>query len=504
MVESGEESDGARGRAEVGGHRGVSHVGVSETVENICSGALAGLAPSPAEVLQLLRLRGPGEAEPLFTAARELRRRHFSNTVFLYGFVYYSTYCRNSCSFCFYRAENTLSPRYRKGCDEVVEICRALADSGVNLLDLTLGEDPLLFGVVDFSPLVEVVASVRRATGLPIMVSPGVVPQPILAALHSAGADFYALYQETHTPELFARLRLGQDFERRVQARRDAHVAGLLVEDGLLSGVGDKPTDRAISVLAMRKAGDQQVRVMTLVPQKQTPLAKAAAPGIWNEVLTIAIMRLLMPDRLIPASLDVEGIEGLRSRLDAGANVVTSLIPPQMGLCGVAHAEYEVDDGLRTAAEVRARLPELGLRQGAQAEFETWLRAARTKASINHVEQASEGLPSAVDAFRTVFFREPGSGQRALSFAEVQAELLPAWNLSEADRYYYDPKKGVFFGGGLDLPQTYPWSVTNLEAVPTEGWTHDDGCGCVSCRCRPREKDAEEDCAVTSGPAKRC
>ncbi len=75
-------------------------------------------------------------------------------------------------------------------------------------------------------------------------------------------------------------------------------------------------------------------------------------------------MRLLMPDRLIPASLDVEGIEGLRSRLDAGANVVTSLVPPRSGLCGVAHAEYEVDDGLRTVAEVRPRLAELGLRQG--------------------------------------------------------------------------------------------------------------------------------------------
>jgi methylornithine synthase len=90
-------------------------------------------------------------------------------------------------------------------------------------------------------------------------------------------------------------------------------------------------------------------------------------------------MRLLMPDRLIPASLDVEGIEGLRSRLDAGANVVTSLVPPQSGLCGVAHAEYEVDDGLRTAAEVRPRLAGLGLRQGTQKEYAAWLDAARAQ-----------------------------------------------------------------------------------------------------------------------------
>jgi methylornithine synthase len=349
-----------------------------QTVDAICERALAGAALPLAQVEQLLRLQGPDEAQPLFAAAREQRRRHFGDAVFLYGFVYYSTYCRNSCAFCFYRAGNTASPRYRKEAGEVVEICRSLAQSGVNLLDLTLGEDPQLFDHADFSPLTGLVAAVRRATGLPIMVSPGVVPLRVLAELRAAGADFYAVYQETHTPELFARLRLGQAFEGRVQAREDAHAAGLLVEDGLLSGIGDGPADRAHSVLAMRAAGDQQVRVMTLVPQEQTPLADVPAPSTWQEVLTIAVMRLLMPERLIPASLDVEGIEGLKSRLEAGANVVTSIVPPQSGLCGVANAEYEVDDGLRTVAEILPRLAELGLRQGTQAEFETWLDATRT------------------------------------------------------------------------------------------------------------------------------
>jgi methylornithine synthase len=351
------------------------------TVEAVCARALAGHAPSPAEVEEMLALPGPDAAESLFAAAREQRRRHFGNAIFLYGFVYYSTYCRNSCAFCFYRAGNTASPRYRKDGDEVVEICRQLADSGVNLLDLTLGEDPLLFDHGDFSPLIDLVAAVRHATGVPIMVSPGVLPRRALDELCRAGADFYAVYQETHTPKLFARLRVGQDFDGRVRARRDAHAVGLLVEDGLLTGVGDTTSDRARSVLAMCKAGDQQVRVMTLVPQKQTPLAGVPAPGSWTEVLTIAVMRLLMPDRLIPASLDVEGIEGLESRLNAGANVVSSLVPPSRGLCGVAHADYEVDEGLRTAAEVRPRLANLGLRQGTKDEFETWLNAARASAT---------------------------------------------------------------------------------------------------------------------------
>ncbi len=345
--------------------------------ETLCEAALEGVSLSPGDVDHLLGLDDFGAAAPLFAAAREQRRRYFGDAVFLYGFVYYSTYCRNGCAFCFYRAANTLSPRYRKDAGEVVEICQSLAESGVNLLDLTLGEDPLLFDAGDFSPLVDLVGRVRRATSLPIMVSPGVLPRAVLAELRCMGVDLYALYKETHSRELFARLRLGQDFDERVRARRDAHEHGLLVEDGMLCGVGDGSPDRARSVLAMCDAGEHQVRAMTLVPQEQTPLARARLCSTWNERLAIAVMRLLMPDRLIPASLDVEGIEGLRSRLEAGANVVTSLIPPRSDLCGVASLELEVDDGLRTAEEVRGRLAELRLRQGTQSEFRYWLDSAR-------------------------------------------------------------------------------------------------------------------------------
>jgi len=70
-----------------------------------------------------------------------------------------------------------------------------------------------------------------------------------------------------------------------------------------------------------------------------------------------------------------------------------------------------------------------------------------------------------------------------LTFVEVQHELLPAWNLIGADRYYYDPSRGaVFFGDELDFPHTYPWRVARLDTVPRMGWVHDGCCDCQSCR----------------------
>jgi len=330
--------------------------------------------------VRLLSAEGD-DARAVMAAAREMRARITGDAVFLYGFVYFSTYCRNECAFCFYRAGNEESPRYRKTVDEVVAICRGLADSGVVLLDLTMGEDPQVLAD-GCAGLLDLVAAVHGAAGLPVMVSPGVAPEDVLAGLRERGADWYALYQETHTRDLYDRLRLGQPFEARSAARRAARRAGLLVEDGLLTGIGDSAADRAHSVAAMRAEGWEQVRVMTFVPQAGTPLEDVAPQGDQAELLTIAAMRLAMPDALIPASLDVDGIRGLERRLQAGANVVTSIVPPTAGLAGVSQAELDIDEGHRTVAGVLPYLDRLGLRAASAAEYSRWLDAARGRQRV--------------------------------------------------------------------------------------------------------------------------
>lgn len=347
----------------------------SRAIRDLCVRIVQGASPDVAEIEALLQA---GDAAPeVFTAARELRARHVGDAVFLYGFVYFSTYCRNDCTFCFYRADNPESPRYRKSVDEVVAICRDLAASGVVLLDLTMGEDPLVHEEPGYAGLLELVEAVAGGIGLPVMVSPGVLPDDALTGLRVAGADWYALYQETHSEKLYERLRVGQPFAARVAARSAARRAGLLVEDGLLTGIGDTPADRAQSIVTMREVGWEQVRVMTFVPQAGTPLAGVAPAGDSDELLTIAAMRLAMPDRFIPASLDVDGIAGLERRLNAGANVVTSIVPPTVGLAGVSQSELDIDEGNRTVAGVLPHLEKLGLRAGTVNEYRERMTALR-------------------------------------------------------------------------------------------------------------------------------
>lgn len=330
------------------------------------------------DLMTMLAAEGSAR-ERLFAAAREARHRAFGNRIFLYGFLYLSTYCRNNCTFCQYRHSSTAAPRYRKTPEEFAEAARKLAEEGVHLLDLTLGEDPYYVEPSGFHRLLELVSSLKEATGLPVMVSPGVLTAPQLVALKEAGADWYACYQETRDISLFNELRIGQDYSLRAQSRTDAVAAGLLAEDGLLTGAGESLEALADSILAMSREPLGQVRAMSYVPHESTFPSSAGTTleaRREHELKAIAAMRLTMPDRLIPASLDVDGLEGLAMRLRAGANVVTSIVPSGCGLAGVATRDLDIENQRRSVAAVKEQLERCGMVPATVEDYRAWKQSA--------------------------------------------------------------------------------------------------------------------------------
>jgi len=362
------------------------------SIERLLDKAHTGERLTRGETITLLGLQEERQLEALFRAARELRRKHFGEAIFLYGFVYLSTYCRNDCSFCFFRRSNTRCRRYRKDAAEVLEASLRLAESGVNLIDLTLGEDPAVYR--ETAPRVEAlfkaIEGIRRLAGIPVMVSPGAVPEEILRDLAEAGVSWYACYQETDNRDLFARLRPGQDYDTRVERKILAHRLGMLIEEGLLRGVGEGLGDVADSLSLMRLLDADQVRAMSFVAQPGIPLRGKPSATFRDELVSIAVMRLTFPQKLIPASLDVGGLSGLAERLDAGANVVTSLVPPGYGLCGVAASSLDIEDGRRMVDAVVDVLRSKGLEAGSITEYERWLDRRRRRIGASSAPRLPE------------------------------------------------------------------------------------------------------------------
>ncbi len=328
------------------------------------------------EIIEYLNTTDKSEVQELFAKARKVREEHSGKKIFMYGFVYFSTFCRNDCAFCYFRKSNKIE-RYRKTPEEILEISRSLADSGVNLLDMTMGED-MFFHKDNFSLMLDLIGQIKKETGLPIMISPGVVSIEDIAAFARAGVEWYALYQETHNREIFEKLRLNQSYDERMNAKLYAKDCGMHIEEGLLAGVGESNEDIADSIITMGEIGAHQVRVMSFIPQEGSPMETVQTPDRAKELKIIALMRIMYPWALIPASLDVDGIKGLEDRINAGANLVTSIIPPKSGLAGVAHSDMDVDNGGRTVAEAKAILEKMGLEGATAEEYREYLNKALT------------------------------------------------------------------------------------------------------------------------------
>ncbi len=75
---------------------------------------------SGSDMKWILGLSESDKVQEVFKAAGKLREKYFGNRVFLYGFLYFSTYCGNSCNFCLYRKNNSAAIRYRKSPDQII------------------------------------------------------------------------------------------------------------------------------------------------------------------------------------------------------------------------------------------------------------------------------------------------------------------------------------------------------------------------------------------------
>ncbi|HEY3420285.1 MAG TPA: methylornithine synthase PylB [Methanomassiliicoccales archaeon] len=357
-----------------------------EDLDIIISKAREGRILADGEIAYLLGLRDEASVGKLFETARHVRDRNFGHKVFLYGFVYFSTHCRNNCSFCFYRRSNEESVRYRKNREEIIGLATALEDSGIHLVDLTMGEDPTYHGKAGYNELVDLVQNVDDSVDVPIMVSPGVVPREMFTSLRNAGTDWFACYQETHNRELFSRLRPDQDYDVRLNQKTWAGERGMLTEEGIMIGVGETIADRVNSIKMMGKLGVQQVRAMTFVPQANTPMKGMPSTLMIEELVTLAVMRLVHQDKLIPASLDIEGVKGLRPRLDAGANVITSIIPPSKGLAGVAQHELDIENGERSKGNIEDMLDIIGIKIARLTDYTNFIASRKERLGIEVIQ----------------------------------------------------------------------------------------------------------------------
>ncbi len=332
---------------------------------------------SDNDISLILKTVDSENLEKLFWIARKIREHNFQDNIFLYGFVYFSTYCKNECSFCYYNSKNKIN-RYRLTLKELISICNQIKYKPIHMIDLTMGED--LFFYENKSELLKYIKTVKEITNLDIMISPGVIDKKLIDDFKNIDVSFLALYQETYDRNLYRILRPKQSFDRRYNLRSYAKKKQILIEDGILTGINENEEDEINTIIhSIREMECQnldQIRVMTFEPQKGTLFENKKQQSELMELKVISILRLLFPDKLIPASLDINGISGMIKRLNAGANVVTSIIEKNSKLDGVVNFDknIEYDKRSRDVNTVISSLMDLHLKPASICYFKEYIK----------------------------------------------------------------------------------------------------------------------------------
>lgn len=276
------------------------------------------------------------------------RRAVYGTDVYIRGLIEVSNICKNDCYYCGIRKSNAACTRYRLGDDEILAACRGGYALGFRTFVMQGGEDAA-FSDARLVPLVRAIKA--EFPDCAVTLSLGERSDASYRALREAGADRYLLRHETADAAHYARLHpAAMSHAARLHCLDTLRALGYQVGCGFMVG---SPYQTAAHVAKDLKFIEtfrpDMVGIGPFIPHHATPFA-ACPPGTAEAtVFLLSLVRLMLPNVLLPATTALGTIEpGGRERgIAAGANVVMPNLSP-----AAVRGQYTLYDGkLSSGAE---------------------------------------------------------------------------------------------------------------------------------------------------------
>jgi len=163
-------------------------------------------------------------------------------------------------------------------------------------------------------------------------------------AFFEAGADRYLLRHETASPEHYAKLHPADlSWENRMNCLRTLRKIGFQVGCGMMVGSPYQTTQNLIADLRfISEFKPDMCGIGPFIPHKDTIFKNEPQGGLQLTLKLLSIIRLLVPDVLLPATTALGTIdpEGREKGLRHGANVVMPNLSPVN-----VRAKYAIYDG---------------------------------------------------------------------------------------------------------------------------------------------------------------
>lgn len=279
--------------------------------------------------------------------AQDVRNKWYGKRIYLRGLIEFTNYCRCNCFYCGIRRSNSHLPRYRLTEDQILNCCVHGYSLGLRTFVLQGGEDVFFTD----ERLCHIITIIRDTfPDCAVTLSLGERNTDSYRKLKEAGADRYLLRHETADPIHYVKLHpMEQTYAHRMHCLKELKKLGYQTGAGMMIGSPGQTSDSLAQDLEfLGTFKPHMVGIGPFLPHHATPFATEPPGNIEQTLFILSLVRLLLPDSLLPATTAVATASknGRIRALEAGANVIMPNLTPEIG------KNYELYNGkLRTGLE---------------------------------------------------------------------------------------------------------------------------------------------------------
>lgn len=281
------------------------------------------------EFFRLLTERTPKEEEYARNLAAEVREKNYGKDIFIRGLIEFTNYCKNDCFYCGIRKSNKKAQRYRLTLEEILSCCQEGYELGFRTFVLQGGED----GFFTKERIVSLIHEIKeRYPDCALTLSIGEKPYEEYQAYKEAGADRYLLRHETADEEHYRMLHPETlSLAHRKECLRNLKKLGFQTGAGFMVGSPGQTVQTLVKdFLFLKELQPQMVGIGPFIPHQDTPFREKAAGTLKDTLFYLALIRLMLPKVLLPATTALGTIhpKGRELGILSGANVVMPNLSP--------------------------------------------------------------------------------------------------------------------------------------------------------------------------------
>lgn len=284
----------------------------------------------------------------LANKAREVCESYYGKDIYVRGLIEFTNYCRNNCYYCGIRCGNGNASRYRLGREEILSCVEEGYGLGFRTFVLQGGEDSA-YTPEKIGSLVSAIK--KKHPDCAVTLSVGEWEREVYQYWFDCGADRYLLRHETADKSHYEKLHPKElSWEHRVGCLHHLKEIGYQTGAGFMTGSPYQTAENLAKELPfLKELNPHMVGIGPFIVQKDSPFADFPSGSLQTCLLMLSLVRLALPQVLLPATTALGTIHpsGRELGILAGANVVM----PNLSPTGVREKYQLYDNKICTGEE---------------------------------------------------------------------------------------------------------------------------------------------------------